>query len=466
VMRCSECGVTRPCPNGGTTQRPLCVFCLARLDAATPRAAAQLSPKARRCQDCRKRSQRIGRRCLPCAVEHKLSELIDKSPLSPELGSLRAALATGDPVSVLRWLDGGGQQRLQPLLSGEVELSHAGLDELPPSKAIEFLRDLLIAAGALEPTERYARVFGRWTRDRLGQVTDPADHRVLHEFATWRLLHDLRQRERRSELTYSTLSLAKTRLRLACELLDWAREQRLTLAELRQPQIDEWIAAGPSTRREIEIFINWTTSKRYTAKLTLTRSRHRSMPPEISADERWALAKRLLEDDDVDIADRVASLLILFYGQPLSRVLVLKRDAVWLDRDDDVWIKLGRHATRLQPPLSQLVLELKDHRRIPGVARGLADSEWLFIGRRPGRPLSEARMSKRLRALGLPLRAARSTTLLHLAARVPAPILADLLGLHPHTASAWVEVAGGRWSGYAASGPPAGTSRRNARTRS
>jgi hypothetical protein len=454
TLRCSACGATRRCPNGTRTPRPLCVFCLATLDAGIPDTGAQRSPRTRRCQDCRKRSPRVGRRCPPCAVEHKLSELIDSSPVSAQLGPLRDALAASDPVRLLRWLgERGGEQRLQPLLRGEVELSHEGLDQLPASKAVEFLRDLLIAAGALEPVERYARVFERWTRDHLEQVTDPTDHRILHEFATWRLLHDLRQRGRRSELTYSALTLAKTRLRLACELCGWAREQALTLGELRQPEIDEWVTSGPSTRREIEIFINWTTSKRYSTKLTLPRTRQRSMPAEIGADERWALAKRLLHDEDVELADRVAGLLILFYGQPLTRVLALKRDAVRLDRDYDAWIKLGRHPTRLQPPLNRLALQLTERRTVPGVAPPLAGSEWLFVGHRPGRPFSVHRMYARLRALGLPVRAARSTTLLHLAARVPAPILADLLGLHPQTANAWVEVAGGRWSSYAASAP-------------
>jgi hypothetical protein len=130
-------------------------------------------------------------------------------------------------------------------------------------------------------------------------------------------------------------------------------------------------------------------------------------------------------------------------------VLALKRSAVKLDHDHGVWIKLGRHPTRLRPPLSKLLLELAN-RPTTGVVSNDTDSDWLFVGQRPGRPLSEVRMSVRLRALGFPLRAARSTTLLHLAACIPAPILADLLGIHPNTANEWVSVAGGRWSSYAA----------------
>jgi hypothetical protein len=275
VLCCSDCGVTRRCPNGGRSQRPPCVFCLAALDAADGRQ----SRRTRRCADCNKLGPRIGRRCPPCAVERRLVELIDNSPVANQLGALRRALQASEPRRLLRWLAEGGEERLRPLLTGEVEVSHDGLDELPASKSTEWLRDLLVARGALEPVQRHARVFERWAREQLQQITDPADHRIVHEFATWRLLHDLRRRGRGSELTYSALTLAKTRLRLACELLGWARERGLPLAELRQGEIDEWVTSGPSTRREIEIFVKWTTSTHYTRRLAVPRHRGRSMPP-------------------------------------------------------------------------------------------------------------------------------------------------------------------------------------------
>jgi hypothetical protein len=42
-----------------------------------------------------------------------------------------------------------------------------------------------------------------------------------------------------------------------------------------------------------------------------------------------------------------------------------------------------------------------------------------------------------------------------LAAELPVPVLADLLGLHVNTSVAWVRAARGDWSAYAASKSPA-----------
>ena len=47
-------------------------------------------------------------------------------------------------------------------------------------------------------------------------------------------------------------------------------------------------------------------------------------------DERWATARSLLHDEDIDLADRVAGLLVLLYGQQLSRITALTRDRVEL----------------------------------------------------------------------------------------------------------------------------------------
>jgi hypothetical protein len=40
--------------------------------------------------------------------------------------------------------------------------------------------------------------------------------------------------------------------------------------------------------------------------------------------------------------------------------------------------------------------------------------------------------------------------LTHLAAQLPAAVIADLLGIHPTTAVNWVHDAGGDWNRYAA----------------
>jgi hypothetical protein len=54
----------------------------------------------------------------------------------------------------------------------------------------------------------------------------------------------------------------------------------------------------------------------------------------------------------------------------------------------------------------------------------------------------------RLNGVGVALRAARNAAMLQLAAEIPAPILADLLNLHPIIAERWVKAARGDWASY------------------
>ena len=71
-------------------------------------------------------------------------------------------------------------------------------------------------------------------------------------------------------------------------------------------------------------------------------------------------------------------------------------------------------------------------------------------GHLPGRPITPARLSERLRVLGAPPSPVDAPTLLQLAAEVPAAVLAELLHLTPGTATRWTRDAAGDWSHYAA----------------
>lgn len=59
-------------------------------------------------------------------------------------------------------------------------------------------------------------------------------------------------------------------------------------------------------------------------------------------------------------------------------------------------------------------------------------------------------MGERLRRLGIKTIKGRRGAMMHLAAQLPAAVLADLLNLHPTTACRWVGEAAGDWNRYAA----------------
>lgn len=68
----------------------------------------------------------------------------------------------------------------------------------------------------------------------------------------------------------------------------------------------------------------------------------------------------------------------------------------------------------------------------------------------PGKPTSTHGMTQKLNRHGIPVRAARNGALAALAADLPSPILADVTGMHRHTALRWVAYARRDWAEYLA----------------
>lgn len=66
----------------------------------------------------------------------------------------------------------------------------------------------------------------------------------------------------------------------------------------------------------------------------------------------------------------------------------------------------------------------------------------------PGKPISTHGMTQKLGRHGIPVRTARNAALAALAADLPSPILADVTGMHRHTALRWVAYARRDWAEY------------------
>ncbi|HZM84520.1 MAG TPA: hypothetical protein VFC19_53045 [Candidatus Limnocylindrales bacterium] len=77
-------------------------------------------------------------------------------------------------------------------------------------------------------------------------------------------------------------------------------------------------------------------------------------------------------------------------------------------------------------------------------------NRWLFPSTRAGQHATPGAVSNRLRRIGITARAMRQAALTQLAAEIPPALLAGILGIHPTTAVKWTRLAGGNWTGYAA----------------
>ncbi|MBV6695692.1 hypothetical protein KV557_00955 [Kitasatospora aureofaciens] len=74
----------------------------------------------------------------------------------------------------------------------------------------------------------------------------------------------------------------------------------------------------------------------------------------LDEDQRWADARRLLTDDALPVADRIAGLLILLYVQKITTIVQLTTDHVTLE-PDRVLLSLGSRPITLPAPLDALL---------------------------------------------------------------------------------------------------------------
>ena len=145
---------------------------------------------------------------------------------------------------------------------------------------------------------------------------------------------------------------------------------------------------------------------------------------------------------------RVAGLFILLFAQPLSRISRMKPEQVTLHADGTVAVTFDTVPIEMPEALDQLVLDQ--------LARSCHDryanhhTRWLFPGRHAGRHLATENIRKRLVTCGIHPADARKAAMFQLAAEIPTPILGELLGLSPTTATRWATLAARDWSQYAA----------------
>lgn len=473
---CSHCGRLRS-PTAQWAEGPVCGSCYQRALAAkaTCPACGQHRRLLRRpgdgpavCADC------IGVEpthvCSACGVE---DALYDKGlcPRCSLVGRLTALL--GEPhqrarlgleplfvalshapsaKAVLDWLV--KSKRATGILArmgrGELACSHEALDSLPDSMVVRHLEHLLVATGALPDRDPILAGLERWVDDFLDKIDDPDTAKLLRPYANWKVLWPLRAKSERSPLTEGTGYGARDRLKSAAMFLTWLGERGRTPGECRQVDVDAWMTTHrPHRTKPVRAFVMWAMARGAMPRLDYPNNRGLRVAPAIAGDDRWAVARRLLHEPGLDPADRVAGALVVIYAQPVSKISRLRLSDV-ATAAEGVRLRLGTTLVTLPEPLAGHVRELVARRRSPAKARLPQEVPWLFPGRAPGRPFGEVSLAARLRRLGIEPSRARQVALFQLSAELPAAVVADLLGVHITTATAWARIAGRDWAGYAA----------------
>jgi hypothetical protein len=407
------------------------------------------------CTRCATVGQCVGVRagaplCLRCVAADRVDELLTHDGvISEPMALLREAfLDCEQPRSIHTWLDHSPARHVaRRLATGELALTHAALDELEQTPSLSHLRALLVAVGALPERDAHLARAEHAVARLLDQVGDDEQRRLLRAYATWRVLHRIRRRGRHHPASAFTAARARSQLATAAAFLG---DHGGDLATTTQRQVDHWLAKRPArARSELRGFIDWAHTHGHAPALTVPRPPNSTSATAVDADARWRLARRLLHDEDLDPADRVAGILVVLYAQPVARIARLRASDVRLTDDRDTLLRLARDELLMPEPLGSLVRRLP-HRRQHGASATLLEDPWLFPGRQAGQPQHPEHLRRRLQALSIDCRAQRNAALMQLAAEVPAAILADTLGITPRTAVRWAAEAGGNWTTYAA----------------
>jgi len=212
--------------------------------------------------------------------------------------------------------------------------------------------------------------------------------------------------------------------------------------------VESYLNTKPSYPGQFTSFVRWAVRRRYAqAAIKAPALRWTGPAGPHDQDERWAVARRLLYDETLATADRVAGLLVLLYAQTASSIHRLTTDRVTQD-NNHVLLSLGDRPIRLPAPLDGLMVELVASRTTDTLIRH--ESDWLFPGRSAGQPIHESRLRRRLTTIGVKSGQGRRTALFALAQEVPAGLLSKMLGVHISVAVAWQRASGGDWMGYAA----------------
>jgi len=234
-----------------------------------------------------------------------------------------------------------------------VGTTHAALDALPASRTVEYVRGLLVAHGCLPPRDPHLATFERWLAAKLAQLDDPQQRQLIERFARWHLLPRLRRQAQDGPVPTGAFLHAKQATTVAIQFLAWLAGRGRDLPNASQHDLDAWFATGPSTRRHATKLLSWAREQRILRGVELP-PRPVSQGPVMSQQERLDHLRRVLAHDDLHVAHRLVAVLVLLFGQPISKIVRLRRDDVTVTADA-VTLRLSDDPITLPAPVAELM---------------------------------------------------------------------------------------------------------------
>ena len=406
------------------------------------------------CTDCGREDHPYGgSRCARCILRERLTGLLT----DPSTGRIPEALqpvfdtliASERPQTTIYWLRRPphvGPGLLRQMATGQMQISHAAFEQLPADRAHNYLRDLLAAIGVLPTYEAAIARMLPWLDAKLATLPTE-DARVINRFARWRVLRHLRTRAEQGQLTKASIDRGRQEINHAIHFLGWLRAHGADIDTANQRLLDRYLTEFPPRRYTLCTFVNWLPRRDRLPDLVLPTNR-RGLPSVTGSDEdRWRDVQLLLHDDSIRLYVRIAGLFTLLFAQPLTAICRMRTDQVMLT-SDGVLVSFDREPVEMPPILDELIRAHLGRRGNAPVAS--RDIGCVVPGGIPGRPLQTENVRAQLVELGIKPRDSRTTALFQLAAAIPAPVLAELIGIAPNTAVRWAALTSRSWSGYIA----------------
>jgi integrase len=388
--------------------------------------------------------------CSRCVLTERLDDLLDDGTgrIRPELVPLYDGLRQATrPRTLFTWTGRDHVQRLLRLLArGQSPLTHEGLNRLTPPRSVAYLRDLLMHYGVLPHRDRHLVLFELWLEQWLATINDQGHRELLERFASWDILRTLRAAADRTGVGTSRDRNARRMLRKAEEFLTWIDDRGTNLPSCTQPDLDAWHAEAFLARRPAQNFLRWAMASHLMPRLTIPH-RNTANPAPIGHDKRIRLLRRTIEDEELDLLDRVVVVLALLFAQPFSRICRLTLDDL-VEEDGRLSIRFGDPPAPVPEPFAGLLRTFAARRPNLTTATN-PGTRWLFPGRRAGQPMDTSTLAHRMRKNGLPTFHGRTAAIRQLVLQAPAPVIARMLGYHPEHITALAAEAGSPWSHYA-----------------
>ena len=406
------------------------------------------------CDECGSEAHPYGvKRCARCVLRERLTALMT----DPSTGRIHEQLTPvfdtiiggPRPQTALYWLR--RRQRIGPgllaqMARGEIEISHQTFNDLPIDRTHNYVRDLLVAVGVLEPYEPFIERMIPWLSTLGGHLNAHHGH-IIDQFAHWKVLRHMRRQADKGRLTNGVFQSSRSRLRRVVALLVWLEARGRSIETATQSDLEEYLVTQPkSAIGELGQFLIWTRQTGLNSALTSTYQSSSEPQVTMSDDDRWAHVNTLLHDETIRLHTRIAGLLMLLFAQPITRICAMRTDQVDTSSPDNVLVTFEATPIEMPEALAELI---RTHLSRRGQASYVShDNGWLFPGGIPGRPLVTKTIRGQLVDRGIRPHSARHAALFALSGQVPHMILAQSLGISQTAATRWAALASRDWGQY------------------